>query len=775
VIAGLFRWRRAGLALWAALTLALALAATGIRVDASFANQVPLQHPYIQTLLRYDGLVTGANRVTVAVRTRQGTIYDPAFLETLRQVTDEMFFLRGMDRTSVRSLWTPNVRYTQAVEGGLESQPIIPQAYTPTPEGADLVRRNVSRGDLIGSLVANDATAALVTGELQDRDNATGAPTDFVRVAADLGAIRARHETGSVEIEIIGYAPLIGAIAAGARFVALFFAISLLVTAALVRLYTRSWAFTAALLATSLVAVVWQLGAVALSGTGISPLSDIVPFLIFAIAVSHGIQIVNRHSYAQLAGASPEAAARDSLTLLVRPGVAALVADLVGFATLLLIPVGVIHDIALTASAGILAVIVCQLMILPLLLSFLAIPARLRVRPSHPESGVSWRLFRLLSGVTRLPVAAGVLCAALLLGIGATAIARHRIVGDTTEGASELRPSSRYNADTRAIVSRFDLSSDILAVLAVGKPNDCYEYEPMRRIDRLDWVLANTPGVRSVVSLPSVVKQLNAAWAEGNPKLLALQRGPGMMTLSVDFVPPSSGLRNADCSVMPVYAFAADHRAATVARLLDAVNTFSATYPGFPAFQLAAGPLAVTAATNQTVVAAEWPMLVGVYASVGVLCLLSLWSWRAAICVLLPLVLVTALADAAMVLLGIGLKVATLPVAALGVGIGVDYGIYLFARFLRLQKMNLPFQDAYARALRETPEMFVGATLSASVATWVFSPLQFQADLGLLLTVMFLFSMLGAIIVSPALARFLFWREAKQTAPIAGLRSRPAE
>jgi len=41
------------------------------------------------------------------------------------------------------------------------------------------------------------------------------------------------------------------------------------------------------------------------------------------------------------------------------------------------------------------------------------------------------------------------------------------------------------------------------------------------------------------------------------------------------------------------------------------------------------------------------------------------------------------------------------------------------------------------------------------VATWIFSPLKFQADMGILLTFMFLVNMLGAIVLLPALAHWL--------------------
>jgi uncharacterized protein len=102
-------------------------------------------------------------------------------------------------------------------------------------------------------------------------------------------------------------------------------------------------------------------------------------------------------------------------------------------------------------------------------------------------------------------------------------------------------------------------------------------------------------------------------------------------------------------------------------------------------------------------------------------------------------------------------KVATLPVIALGVGIGVDYALYLLSVQLTLQRAGRPLREAHRASLRFTGRVvaLVGATLAAGVVTWVFSPIKFQADMGILLTFMFLWNMVGALVVMPALSCFL--------------------
>ena len=177
-------------------------------------------------------------------------------------------------------------------------------------------------------------------------------------------------------------------------------------------------------------------------------------------------------------------------------------------------------------------------------------------------------------------------------------------------------------------------------------------------------------------------------------------------------------------------------------------------------FLLAAGSAGIEAATNQVVARANRAMLLYVYAAVAVLCFVAFRSWRAVVVALVPLALTSILCEALMATLGIGVKVATLPVIALGVGIGVDYALYLLSVQLSEQRAGKSLAEAYRTAVRFTGRLvaLVGLTLARGVITWAWSPIKFQADMGILLTFMFLWNMLGALILIPALSSFLLPR-----------------
>jgi hypothetical protein len=326
----------------------------------------------------------------------------------------------------------------------------------------------------------------------------------------------------------------------------------------------------------------------------------------------------------------------------------------------------------------------------------------------------------------------------------------------------ELRADSRYNLDTAVITSKFSIGVDILNVIAETKPEGCVDHAVMTTIDEFSWQMQNLPGVHSTIDLPRVAKQLNAGWNEGSPKWRVLSRNQSVLTQSVTYVPTSTGLLNSDCSVMPVMLFTEDHKATTIERIVDAVKKFEAGHANPDvSFKLATGNVGVMAATNETVAAAQWPIMGCVFGSTILLCLVSFRSVRGTLSILIPLALVSLLSYALMAMLDIGLKVSTLPVAALGVGVGVDYGIYLYGRFRSFYTDGRSLREAYFDTLEVTGSgvLFTGVTLAIGVSTWIFSPLKFQADMGLLLAFLFLMNMIGALVLLPALAHFLFARD----------------
>jgi hypothetical protein len=757
----IFNNRRVVIAIFSLLTVFMAYQASHLRIDAGFAKLLPLKHPYMKTYLEHRDAFGGANRVVIAIKARDGDIFTPRFFDVLERITDEVFFIPGVDRTRVMSLFTPNVRFTEVVEDGISGGNVIPDDFEPTPEGLAVVRENILKSNYMGRLVANDFSATIVSAELLEINPNTGERLDYIDVAAQLEAIRTKYANHDVGIDfnyhIIGFAKVIGDIASGATRVVLFFLIAFLITAIFVYSYSQSFKLTATIVGCALMAVVWQLGLLTLFGFGIDPMSILVPFLVFAIGVSHGVQMVSAFRAEVFDGADSLPAARTTFRRLIVPGGIALLTDTIGFITIMLIEIRMIQEMAITASLGVGVIILTDLILIPVLLSYVH-PGHIDLERLHLRADRMSRVWSSLATVATPRRAAVVIAVAAVLFVVGGWKATQVKIGDLHAGVPELRADSVYNIDTDVITSHFSIGVDVITVIIESDPEACTEYDTMTIIDNFEWHMKNVPGVQSVFGVAGVAKVINAGWNEGSLEWRALPRNQSMMSQSVTYIDTSTGLLNGDCSVMPIYIYTVDHRAETIDRIVREVKAFGAQHGSDDLqFRLATGNVGVMAATNEAVSAAQFPMLLWVFAAVIVLCLVTYRSLKAALAICIPLGLVSVLSYALMAMLEIGLKVSTLPVVALGVGIGVDYGLYIYSRFKSLRAEGLDIQEAYRKTLKITGNgvVFTGITLATGVATWIFSPLKFQADMGILLTFMFLLNMAGAILLLPALTCWL--------------------
>jgi len=759
----LFGHRLIVIGLFVLATAGFVWSAAGLHIDAGFAKQLPLAHPYMATFVKHQQEFGGANRLLVAVVARDGNMFTPKFFEALKGATDEVFFLPGVDRARVQSLFTPNVRYTEVVEDGIAAGNVIPDDFTTTPEGLAAVRRNILKAGIVGRLVANDFSGAIISAELMEFDPTTGQRLDFLAVSRDIETrVREKFDAdfvaGSVvDVHVIGFAKVMGDMAAGAQRVVLFFVGGFFLIGGLVYLYAQSHRLSFLVLTCAALAVVWQLGVINLLGFGIDPMSILVPFLVFAIAVSHGMQMISSFGSEVFDGADAMTAARNSFRRLLVPGWAALATDVVGFVTILFIRIRVIQEIAIAAGIGVAAIILTNLVLLPVALSYVHFEADYPER-LHRRGRLLEPLWRRFAGVTERVPALVIVSLALVLGVLGAWKGGQVQIGDLHRGVPELRADSRYNTDSAVVTSKFSIGVDVLNVIAETKPQGCVDHGVMTTIDEFSWRMQNLPGVQSAMDLPGVAKTLNAGWNEGSPKWRVLARNQSVLTQSVTYVPTSSGLLNADCSVMPVMLFTRDHKAQTIEGIVAAVKRFEAAHGNTNvSFKLATGNVGVMAATNEAVAAAQWPIMLCVFGAVVVLCLQGFRSVRGVLCILIPLGLVSLLSYALMTVLEIGLKVNTLPVAALGVGVGVDYGIYLYSRFRTYYRAGDTIHDAYFKTLEVTGNgvFFTGLILATGLATWMFSPLKFQADMGLLLAFLFVMNMVGALVLLPALAALI--------------------
>jgi len=741
------------------LTVFLGYNAVKIQPDASFERMIPLEHPYIVNMLEHrDDLENLGNFVRIAVEVKDGDIYSKEYMETLKQITDEVFYLDGVDRSGLKSLWTSNVRWVEVTEQGFQGGTVIPDNYDGSSQSLDSLRQNILRSNEVGRLVSDNFQSTIVFAPLYETNPETGEPLDYGEFSRQLEEkIRQKYESENpnIEIHIVGFAKKVGDLIEGIGSIAYFAGITILLTTLLLFWYSRCIAGTLVPVFSSIIAVFWQLGALRLMGYGLDPYSVLVPFLVFAIGISHGVQIVNAMAVEASKGFDAGTQARLAFRALYIPGMLALISDAFGFLTLLFIEIDVIKDLAVAAGLGVAIVIITNLVLHPLIMSYIGITKGgiRNVQKLGEKQNRKWRVMSYFAHPGVAPIS--LLIAVIGLGLGLY-YKQDLKVGDLDQGAPELRADSRYNMDNAFIIDNYSTSADVLVVMVKTKDEQCTQYNVLRAMDALQWELQNTPGVQSSASLADVSKIVTKALNEGNWKWYEISRNQTIINASIREAP--AGLINTNCDLTPVLVFLEDHKAETLETVTERVEEFASNNNSDEfTFLMAAGNAGVEAATNEVISSAKNMMLVFVYGVVSTLCLITFRSIRAVLCIVVPLGLTSVLAEAIMAVSGIGIKVATLPVIALGVGIGVDYGIYIYTKLEQYLLEGRTLQDAYYETLRSTGKavIFTGVTLGLGVVTWVFSPIKFQADMGFLLFFMFIWNMIGAIWLLPALARFL--------------------
>jgi hypothetical protein len=761
----IFNNRRWILVLCVVLTSLFGWSALHLKVNASYIDMLPEHQQYI---VNYEAnriaMRALGDSVRIVVENKNGDIYDPHYLAVLRQINDSVFLMPGVDRSFMKSLWMPVVRWTEITQQGATGGPVMPDNYNASPASINQLHENILQAGIVGSIVANDQRSSEIFVPLLDRDPTTGEPFNYGKFWQNLQAIVQPLNAGLISIHIVGFAAVMGNLIAGLHEVLSFFGVAAVIASLFIFAFTRCVRSTVAILTCSLIAIVWLLGIIQLLGYVLDPYSVLVPFLVFAIGLSHGAQKMNGIMQDIGRGTPSLVAARLTFRRLFVAGLTALIADAVGFAVLTVINIEAIRALAITASIGVSVLVFTNLVLLPIILSFVGVSRKAALRSLESEDpsaspGIFERLFQLLEHFSERRWAVAALSGTAALVVVGYVIGRNVQIGDLTAGAPELRVHSVYNRDNAYIMEHYSLSNDQFAIIVKSDASGLDTFPAVLQMDRLEQFMQTIPGVQTTVSAADFVRIYTAGTFEGNLKWATINRDNYVLGSAMnDVFVGNPELINNDNSAAPVIVYLDDHKATTLTAVATAAEAFAkANNTSSEQFLLAAGSAGIAAATNIVVSQADTYMPYLVYAAVIVLCFISFRNWRAVVVAIVPLMVTSILCRALMVILGIGVKVATLPVIALGVGIGVDYALYILSIQLAFQRRGDSPREAYRKALRFTGRIvaLVGFTLAAGVSLWAFSPIKFQADMGILLTFMFLWNMVGALVLVPALSYFL--------------------
>ena len=724
----------------------------GLSLNVVLEEMLPEGAKNVELFRRFGAQFGGANTTLIEVKNKQGNIYSIEFLEKYKQIAEDVFYHPDTYRHLSQSLI---LRKTKAITGSGGAVDVSAILWPDLPRDElqmQKFRRSVN-SQYRGFLVSNDEHSAMIIADFRDE-------ADFEEVLNFFNSIRSEMEDDTLSIHVVGRPILLGYIYQSLDTVFKILMMSLLVVATVLYLYFRTWVGVFVPMFTASVATIWGLGAMGAVGYNLDPLLILLPAFIFAIVLSHGVQLITRIlNNIQNSDPFPEdcrTCTRDGLARLLRPSTAAILTDAAGFGVLGLVAVPSIKGLALICGIWLLS-------IAPSLIFASSVMCLIKPPKSHKTGSII--LNKVWATVINMEdhkyIMVTVTMVLLVIGV---AYSTNLKVGDT-KGSAILWPDSRFNQDSESINTRFSfLGSDMMQVYIEGDeetmldPNVYHQTEAMDR-----YIYENVLEVRPAQSLVPIIKIVNSVLYEGDPSYEIIPDSKEEVGFNIymfrsrgepgDF----AAFTNKEWEIGNVSFFLEDHSTVTIEKVTDKLNDFftlSNELVSDADFLYSGGQIGIVEALNAEITKSNLRIMIAIAIVIG-LCILAYYrSLVVAMILLLSLATANSLTYAFMAWKGVGLNVSTLPLTALGVGLGVDYGIYMMDRIKEeFSKGAGSITDAIHNAfLTSGNAIFITAiTMIGPLLPWAFmSPLRFQAEMGMLLGLVLFMNMLGSLLFVPA-------------------------
>jgi hypothetical protein len=727
-----------------------------VRMLSDFADLLPQQHPYIKLHNSIRDTFGGANIITMAVEVEEGTVFSNETLARIHRITEGMDQLTSINHNLVTSLTHRNTRKISLTpDGNIRSTTYYdPQYgdYSPA-ELAGMQRDVVASPRVFGLLVSPDLKAAIIKGTLNE-----GA-LDYGKIFKELQVIRDKEAAPGIRIHATGNPVLVGWVDSYSAQILQIFLYTVFIVLAILIVYTRRfYGILLPLLGMALTSI-WGVGFMGVLGYNLDPLMLVVPFLISARALSHGIQKVERY-FLELARTDDKAlAARNTFNALFRPGALAIVADAAALFLIGLGSVPINDKMAIYASFWAVSMLVTVLVTLPMLLAILPKPKNIAIKRTFIREVFP----KLAAVVGTRGRAKGVLWVTLVIVLCATWLSFKVQIGEPEPGSPLLYRDHDFNVSSKAINDRFPGSEELFIIArtdekgGLKRPGVIKALEDFQNYMLLDETMGGAKGLNNLVT------QVNQMTRNDDPRWAVVPNQAsdvgGLMFMYMMSAPVPGALLeflDPDERIANMVFYYKDHTGETIRRAIHMVKTWRDTVgskvPGLH-IDLAGGPVGVTAAIDEEAFDTN---LIVVPAVLALILVFTFWfygSMHSGVMMLASMGFATTLTYACMGLLEMGLNVNTVPMIAVGIGLGVDYAIYMMDRIKEEMHVATDLQDAVTRAVSTTGVAiaFTATTLIGGIIMWVFiSDLRFQADSARLLIIMLVLNACAAMFLVPA-------------------------
>lgn len=733
-----------------------------IPIKTFFPDLLPQNHPFIELIKKHPRF-GGTNTVVVGLEVKQGDIFTTETLQKIIDFSNELYFLPSVDRSKVFSLGVNKIRNAKITSWGIQSPPILfPNAPT-TQEGIDQLKADVfSNPAYVGNLISLDGKVALIKfgffeEELQPR-----------LVYAALQDLKIRYEDENTVVHIVGEPYLYGVIFSYLPQTKFFFIVTVCAMLLIAYIYTRSIRLIAIPLLSAILCAIWGLGVMRLCHFHLDPLVLVIPLLISATALSHSIQFNWRINETYAACGNQELSCMDSIKGLFFPGLSGIMTDGVGILLIAFIPIPLMNKLGVAIFIWCLSMIPVVLVFNPVINLYLPPMKNAKAWREARKHGLMERFF--LRGVALLNCRKGapwvITGVFLVLAVVAYYLNLGIQVGDIKEGTPILKESSQYNQDVEFLADRLPGSMNPMLVIVEGNERGVVkEPELLSIVDEFQSHMAKIPEVTMTLSIANLIKGINMAFYENNPNYFILPDTRRGVYSNLHLL-TSGGAEPGDYDTFYDFEFqnlnitilCENHLPQTIGKILSSARSFLDKHKTSLAnFRLCGGRLGIIAAFNESIMV---HLSTTLGAAMAVTCLLVAFVFRsglAGLLLIIPLSLSSWFTFAYMATQDIAINLQTLPVSIISIGIGVDYGVYFLSRIREEYSTSKNMNQAIRAAIGTAGNAIIltGIIIISGVVFWVFSDIKFQAEMGLLLSIVTTFHLLGSLLLLPAMIQII--------------------
>jgi len=743
-----------------------------LSINVVLEEMIPPNHPFIKLHKEYAEQYGGTSTFLMAVVVKDGDIYNPDTLAKIKRINDEILFYPDVRRAFVYSIAQRKSKVSKGHAGGtVDVSALMWPELDSSPEGIARIKSNISTSDLYnGTLVSKDGKAAMIMADCwPDLDY-----TKFFNFIHDL---KEKEEDENTTLHVAGRPMLLGWIFHFMPTTYLIFTVTCVFMVLVLAYIFRNIVGLVIPIIAGILSTIWGFGFISLLGINFNPLMIVLAILVGARALSHSVQTTRRYLEELHVCGDKKKAAVATIDGLFLASLAAIVTDAAGFSVLILARIPMIQKIALLCSFWVIAILLIVSALGPLLCVFLPKPKNLQrysfsweKTGDQPMPSTTSSVFDIAARLCFKKSNIAIILALVITGIVAGYLATGLKIGDTNPGSPILWPDSVYNLDCKMINDKFeDSGTDMMMIIVEGDKDMAVEQpEVLKRVERYErFIQHKYPDVvAGCQSLTKILRTMHKEFREGDARYLTIPQDIQLIGNLMFFHHTAGDPSDTVVIYDPhfkhtvIRVFLKDHQGDTLRKVISATQEFFASQPPIEGikFRSAAGYGGILAGTNEEIKWSEKGTLLLVFLTVFVFCGIAYRSVVAAILLCVPLLVANLVAFAYMALRNIGLDINSLPVSAVGIGVGVDYGIYMLSRMEEEFKNTRGNWEMMAHTSLNSAgkAVFITAlTVIIPILLWpIMADLKFQAEMGLLLSFIMFFDMLGALLFLPAAVCF---------------------